>query len=210
MFNDREARRALRAFRRKGLDSTAGPMIGALARRGLDGATVLEIGAGVGSAQVALVSSGASRSVAYDLSPAYEQVSAELLREHGFADRVEWHTGDFVAEADGVAEADVVFLNRVVCCYPHMTDLLGAATKKARRMLAFSYPRDRWWLRFWIRLVNGLLWLRRTSFRAFVHDPGAMAGLVSAGGFVEVDSGRTLAWEWKVWQRPDSSAPGSG
>jgi 2-polyprenyl-3-methyl-5-hydroxy-6-metoxy-1,4-benzoquinol methylase len=202
VFNEREARRALRSFRRRGLDSTAGPMVGALAARGIEGATVLEVGAGIGTAQVALLKSGAARSVAYDLSPAYEQVSAELLTEHGVADRVEWHTGDFLANGDGIDRADVVFLNRVVCCYPHMAEMVDAAAGRARRLLALSYPRDRWWLKAGLWVINGFLRLRRTSFRVFVHDTDDIARRVEVAGLSRVASGSGVAWEWHVWERP--------
>jgi hypothetical protein len=176
-------------------------MIGALAQRGIEGATVLEVGAGVGASAVALLKSGASRAVAYDLSPAYEKVSAELLAEHGVGDLVEWRTGDFLATGDGLDRVDVVFLNRVVCCYPHMEEMVDAASSSAGRLLALSYPRDRWWLRFGLGVINGFLRLRRTSFRVFVHDPEEIARRVADGGLSEVASGSTAAWEWRVWER---------
>jgi hypothetical protein len=203
VFNEREARRALRSFEKNGLDSTAGPMIGALAGRGIDGATVLEIGAGIGSAQVALIGSGAARGVAYDLSPAYRKVAAGLLEEHGVGDRVDWRVGDFLADGDAVPDADVVFLNRVACCYPHMPEMVDAASAKARRLLAMSYPRDRWWLQIALRVANVFLRLRRTTFRVFVHDPDEIARRVKAAGLGEVASGRTLVWEWHVWERDE-------
>ena len=176
-------------------------MVGALAQRGIEGATVLEVGAGIGSAQVALLGSGASRSVAYDLSPAYEVASAELLQEHGLEDRVEWHTGDLLAEDAGAGDADVVFLNRVVCCYPHMTEMVDAVSARTGRLLAMSYPRDRWWLRIGLRLVNLTLRLRRTSFRVFLHDPREIRRRVEAAGLSEAAAGTTAVWEWRVWER---------
>jgi hypothetical protein len=205
VFTEREARRSLRSFRRKGLDSTAGPMIGALATRGIEGASVLEVGAGIGSAQVALLSSGVARSVAYDLSPFHAAAGEELLDEHGVADRVEWRVGDFLADATRMQSADVVFLNRVVCCYPHMSAMVDAAAAKTGRLLALSYPRDRWWLKAGLGLINGFMRLRRTSFRVFVHDPEEIARRVRSAGLTEVASGRNLAWEWHVWERGHGS-----
>lgn len=206
VFNEREARRSLRSYRRNGLDSTAGPMVGALAGRGIEGATVLEVGAGIGSAQVALLKSGAARSVAYDLSPAYREASVDLLGEHDLADRVDWRVGDFLTDGDRVEGADVVFLNRVVCCYPDMAGMVDSAAAKARRLLALSYPRDRWWLRVGLFVINVYFRLRRSTFRVFVHDPGEIARRVTHAGLGEVASGRTIAWEWHVWERRAASA----
>jgi len=200
VFNSREARRAARAYRRKGLDSTARPMVRALRERGLDGASVLEVGAGVGAAQVELLQAGAGRGFAYDLSPAHRQVGEELLEAHGLADRVEWRTADFVADP-AASPADVVFLNRVVCCYPDMPGMVDAASIRAGRLLAMSYPRDRWWVRFGIRALNGFMRVMRTTFRVFVHPTDEIYRRTTATGLTEIASGRTLLWEWHVWER---------
>lgn len=200
VFNAKEARRAARAYRRKGLDSTAGPMVRALRERGIEGASVLEVGAGVGSAQIELLEAGAADGVAYDLSPAHQRIGSELLAEHQLADRVEWRLADFVAD-DDAPSADVVFLNRVVCCYPDMPGMVDAAVGSARRLLAMAYPRDRWWVRFGIATVNGFLRIVRTSFRVFVHPTVEIARRTSDAGLEEVASGRTLIWEWHVWER---------
>lgn len=177
-------------------------MIGALARHGLDGATVIEAGAGVGSAQVALFGSGAARGIAYELSPGYERAAADLLAQHRLLDRVEWRTEDFVTGNGDHGE--VVFLNRVVCCYPDMPRMVDRAVGRSDRLLAMSYPRRRWLVRIGLRLVNAFLWLRRTTFRVFAHDPAELARRAEDAGFSEVESGRTAVWEWKVWERVSS------
>jgi magnesium-protoporphyrin O-methyltransferase len=200
VFNEREARRAVRSFRRRGLDSTAGPMVEALRSKGIEGASVLEVGAGVGSAQVGLIAGGAASSVAYDLSPAHHEVGAGLLAEYGVADRVEWRTGDFVADA-AAPRADVVFLNRVVCCYPDMEAMVDAAASRTNRLLAMAYPRDRWWVRVGVRTVNGVMRIGRTTFRVFVHPVADIAERVAVAGLSEVAGGRTALWEWHVWER---------
>ncbi|HSM00892.1 MAG TPA: class I SAM-dependent methyltransferase [Acidimicrobiia bacterium] len=200
VFNSKEARHAARSYRRKGLDSTARPMVDALRERGVAGATVLEVGAGVGGAQIELMKAGAASGVAYDLSPAHERIGHELLAEHEMAGRVVWRTADFVADPEAPA-ADLVFLNRVVCCYPDMPGMVDSASTRARRLLAMSYPRDRWWVRFGIRTINGFLRLMRNSFRVFVHPTDEIARRAVATGLSEIASGRTFLWEWHVWER---------
>ena len=201
VFDERAARRNAVNFRRKGLGSPAAEMVRALAERGLAGATVLEVGAGSGSAQVALLEAGAARGVAFDLSLASEAVAAELLAERGLTGRVEWHTADFVAEGSAAVPADIVFLNKVVCCYPDMPALVDAAVGHAKRLVAIALPRRRLFVRAGIGLINGFLRLRRTTFRVFSHDPREVARRVEAAGLGEVASGTTAFWEWHVWER---------
>lgn len=200
MFNAEQAARAVRRFESKGLDATAQPMIDELRSQGIEGATLLEVGAGSATALVTLLEGGATRAVGYDISPSYEKVAGALIAGRGLADRVEWHTGDYLAAGD-TRTADVVFLNRVVCCYPNMEILVDATAARARSLLALSYPRDRWFIRLGIRMINGFLRLRRVTFRVFVHEPAAIDARVTAAGLTLVAAGSTAAWHWKVWER---------
>lgn len=201
VFNAAQAAKAVRAFERSGLDGTARPMIDVLRSRGLLGASVLEVGAGPGTAVVTLLESGAASAVAYDISPSHERVAGALFQGRGLSERVEWHSADFVT-ADDPRPADVVYLNRVVCCYPDMAPLVDAVATRSRRHLAMSYPRRRWIARAGVKVINGYLRLRRVPFRVFVHSPRLIAERVGAAGLTEVASGRSAVWEWKVWARP--------
>lgn len=203
VFNSRQARRAVHNFERKGLDSTAGPMIAALRARGIGTGTLLEVGAGTGTATVTLLEAGMATAVAYDISQSHEKVAGALLQGRGLIERVEWNTGDYLDSRDR-RPADVVFLNRVVCCYPDGVGLMAAVAPQAERFLAVSYPRPRWWVRGALRVLNGYLRLRRVPFQVFVHDPEALAVPAVDSGLITAASGRTAMWEWKVWERADS------
>src|ERR687885_2153684 len=139
-FGERFARRAARRYRKRGLDKTARRIVDLLAARGIRGATVLEVGGGVGEVQIELLKRGAARAVNLELSPGYEREARALLAEAGLADRVERRRHDIAVAPDEVQPADVVVLHRVVCCYPDYERLLGAAASRARRLLAFSHP----------------------------------------------------------------------
>lgn len=201
VFNKKEAERRVRNFLKRGLDSTARPMIDELRSHDLAQASVIEVGAGSGTAVVSLLDAGAERATAFDISPAYEHVAMGFLAKRGYEGRVEWHTGDFVAAAGDVSPAEVVFLNRVVCCYPDMPELVDAAAGRCTRMLAMAYPRNTVVMRALIRLLNGWLRIRRNTFRVFVHDPERIGGRVRHLGLEEVASGSTPGWEWHVWER---------
>ena len=111
-------------------------MVEFLERGGLAGATVVEIGGGIGEIQLELVTRGARRTINLELSPAYEHEAAQLIREAGVESRVERRLHDIPAAVEPV---DVV-VNRVVCCYPDYQRLLGAAADHATRRLVFSHP----------------------------------------------------------------------
>ena len=109
--------------------------------------------------------------------------------------------GDFAVIADTLPDADVVTLDRVVCCYPDAEALLRQAAGLARQLLAFNYPRDRWYVRTLIVLEN--LWLRLTGkeFRAFVHAPERMGAVLEAAGLVRATRRETFVWTLDLYRR---------
>ena len=100
--------------------------------------------------------------------------------------------GDFIRVSDQLTSADVVTLDRVVCCYPFYEPLLEQALQHAERGFAFSYPRDRWYVRINVWFENALRRWRTNPFRMFVHSPSLMEILVKRAGFELVSRHRTL------------------
>jgi magnesium-protoporphyrin O-methyltransferase len=166
---------------------------------------VLEPGGGIGAIQIELLKAGAARSTVVELSPAYEEVAAELAREADVAERVERHVGDFAA--DDAEPADVVVLHRVVCCYPDYERLLTAAAAKARRTLVYTYPPRNIVSRAAMTLLNLWPWLKRSEFRAFVHPPSAMEEIARRHGFEPYARRRGGIWRGIALERNDRGLP---
>ena len=82
LFSKRAARRDARRYRRGGLDDTALEMVDFLRDRGMTGASVLEIGGGVGVIQLELLKAGAGHATNLELSPEYEEQAQELARDN--------------------------------------------------------------------------------------------------------------------------------
>jgi magnesium-protoporphyrin O-methyltransferase len=100
-----------------------------------------------------------------------------------------------------VPGADVVTLDRVVCCYPAYRPLVEQAAEHSRRFAALVYPRDRWFVRLFLRLENLWLRLRGSEFRAFVHSPTAIDEVLRSSGFSAAGRDDTLAWEVRLYAR---------
>src|SRR4029077_15598929 len=194
-FTPRFARRMAARYRKRGLDRTARRMVAFLELHGIEGATVLEIGGGVGEIQIELLKRGAARSVNLELSSAYDEEATRLLREAELEDRAERRLHYIAGEPDGVESADIVVLHRVVCCYPDYERLLGAAAQRAGRLLVFSYPPRNAVSRLFIAAENLVFKLLRREYRSFAHPPSAMLGLLGERGLR-----RTFAHHSSVWQ----------
>ena len=194
VFSERSARAEARRYRRKGLDATSRRIVDFLKGQGVEGKNVLEVGGGVGAIQIELLKAGASRALSIELTPTYEEVAADLLGEAGLTDRVERRVMDFAEAASHVESADIVVLNRVICCYPDMPKLAGAAADHARGLLVLSYPRRTWWTRMGLGLSNLVLALLRREFHIFVHPPGQITATVRSHGLAPILDQQGLLW----------------
>jgi magnesium-protoporphyrin O-methyltransferase len=177
-------------------------MVAAAEIGGLDGARVLEIGGGVGAVQVELLAAGADRGEVVELVRAYEPFARDLAEERGLADRTSFHVVDLLDEPQAVQPADIVVLNRVVCCSADGVELTAIAARLTRRVLVLSYPRDVWWTRTAVALLNAGQRLLRRRFRVFVHAPAALSGSAVAEGLAPEGATRgARAWEVAVFRR---------
>jgi 16S rRNA G966 N2-methylase RsmD len=201
MFDERQARRDAETYRRKGLGRPARWVVEVAKAGRIEGATVLEIGGGVGAIQLELLKAGAERTVNVELSPAYEDAAAALARSAGLEGRSERRIGDAVAD-ESIGEADIVVLHRVVCCYPDFERLLGAAARRSRRTLVFTHPPGHRLARWTVAAAN--LWLRLTKqeFRAYAHPPQAMEAVARAHGLEPMARRRGGIWRGVALARP--------
>jgi magnesium-protoporphyrin O-methyltransferase len=199
VFGEKAARKDLRRYRRRGLKSDARRGLAFARSRGVHGASVLEAGGGIGAIQVELLRAGASRAVNVELSRGYEQAAAELLTETGLAERVERRIGDFVEEE--AQPADVVVMNRVVCCYPDPKRLVGTAARRAKRLLVLTFPSDDPVARAVAWAGNVLLRLSRSDFRAYAHAHRTIHRAAEEEGLRLVHESRGLVWHTAGYER---------
>jgi len=196
VFSDRFARRQSRRYRRRGLTPAAQGIVDFATSRGIDGATVLEIGGGVGHVHVELLRRGAAHVTNLEISENYEAEAAQLLDESGMGDRVTRRFVDVAQAPEDVEPADVVVLHRVVCCYPDYARLLTAAASHARKTLVYSHPAANLRNRLEFGAENLFRRLRRNDFRAFIHPPAGMIRAATSDGMAV--SYRRHAWDWDV------------
>lgn len=200
-FNRSYAQGELRAYRKKGLDKRARTLADYLQAQGLQGRDLLEIGYGIGALHLELLRAGAAKAVGVDVSPFSKEAATELADEMGIQDRVEHRVGDFVALEGEVGPADIVLLDRVICCYPDATALVTASARHARLFYGLTYPRNVWWIRWGVVAIRAFLMLRRSAYRPFFHPPEKVKTIVASLGFRETFRARSDLWDIVVFRR---------
>ena len=199
------AKRSLRRYRRRGPDKSTRLLVEAL-RSAIDALDVrkgslLDIGAGVGVIQHELLDAGVERSVHVDASSAHLAAAREETERRGHTSRTSFVYGDFVALVDTLPTADIVTLDRVICCYHDMAALTSLSARRATRLYGAVYPRASAWVGFGIATLNAFYRIKRSDFRVFHHPPASIDQALRAAGLEQLSVRWTIAWEVVVYAR---------
>lgn len=203
-FDTERAQEELGTYREQGPDKTTRMLIDALVSDGVAGMRLLDIGGGVGAIQYALLDAGVESAVAVEASAAYLDAAREEAARRGHEERIEYHQGNFAdlaARPDGVAPADIVTLDRVLCCYHNMEALVRRSAERAHHLYGLVYPRDAWWMKISMAVKNVEFRLRRSPFRLYVHPTREVDALLRQHGFEQWYYARTALWQVVVYRR---------
>jgi magnesium-protoporphyrin O-methyltransferase len=200
-FAAKKAANQLRDYRRGQVGPTTRLLRDGLVAARLNSGALLDIGAGIGALTFELLNRGVASAVAVEASSAYLAAAAAEATRQNRSTAIEFLHGDFVTLANELPMADVVTLDRVVCCYPDYRSLLDHAARRARRGLALSYPRDRWFVRFGVRIENAARGFRSNTFQTFVHPVDDIRRVIHEGGFELVARHDTAAWSADIYAR---------
>jgi len=200
-FGPKVAERDLRRYRRRGADAVTKLMLAQLRQWPLKNKQLLNIGGGIGVISAELAADGIAGATLVEASPAYLEVARRELQSRQGSRSTEFLLGDFARIADTLPDADVITLDRVVCCYPDAEGLLRGAAARTLQLLAFSYPRDRWYMRATTAVQNLLRWMKGKPFRTFVHSPQQMSGVLGHARLVRAATQGTLVWVVDLYYR---------
>jgi magnesium-protoporphyrin O-methyltransferase len=163
--------------------------------------SLLDIGAGIGALTLELIEKGVTHAVAVDASPAYIAAASEEAGRRGRTNAIKFVRGDFVEFAPEIPAARIVTLDRVICCYPAYAPLLRESLRHAERFIAFSYPKNVWYVRFGNTLINAKRRFTGNTFRTFIHNTDQIQRVVREGGFNRVTRKSTPMWIVDVCER---------
>lgn len=200
-FDARTGKRQLDRYRRDGVRGSTRRLVQAVVEAGVGGASVLDVGGGVGLIGMELLQAGASSVTEVDASAPSVGVARHAFVQRGWADRATVHHGNFVELAAEIAAADIVTLDRVVCCYGDWRALVDASVTHARRLYGLVYPRERWWNRLGVAMGNLALRLTGHSFRGHVHPEREVDERIRRAGFRRREHHGGWIWQTSLYER---------
>ncbi len=206
IFDRTSAEADLARYREHGPDTTTRMLLDMIRGRGVEGATLLDVGGGIGVIDHELLRDGARRGLLVDASaPALEAARDEAGR-HSYLERLEFVEGDFVSRADAIEAADIVTLDRVICCYPDMGSLVRLSAARTIRLYGLVLPRDRAIMRWGARLLNVWFRLRGWRYRSYAHPNARVDALAAEAGLRRGEERTTFVWRVVLYERVDAFA----
>ena len=201
-FDAEEAEVELRLYHRSGPRRATRMLLDVLKTQSITHTSLLDVGGGVGVIQHELIGAGVvSQAVDVDASTAYLNMARQESERRQQASRVTYLHGDFVELAAQIEPADIVTLDRVICCYPDRETLVGLSVERARRFYALVFPRSGWWMRAGGRLLNLARPVVGLTVPLYIHPTPAVDALVQGHGFERLFHGKTAIWQTIVYRR---------
>ncbi|MCJ7569954.1 MAG: class I SAM-dependent methyltransferase [Anaerolineales bacterium] len=192
----------LQRYREKGPKESTRILIEVLEETLDNDMTLLDIGSGIGDIQHALLGEGVKESYNCEASSAFIDACKQEAERQGNANRITHIKGDFVDIAENIPTADIVTLDRVICCYHDMPDLVIKSLAKARKLYAIVIPIDKWWVKLGTSIYYNLRFLiQRNPFRVFVHPTEAVETLIINNGFRNIFSQVKGTWQIAVYEK---------
>jgi magnesium-protoporphyrin O-methyltransferase len=201
LFSQEYVDKELKRYRKRGPDKTTRMLIEALIEENVEDLTLLDIGGGMGAIQHALLDAGVQSARDVEASRAFLVAAKEEVALRGYAGRVDYRHGNFVDLAANVPPADIVTLDRVICCFPDMQNMVGLSVARARKLYGLVYPRNTWWMKIFLVVQTFFLKLQRNRFRTYLHPTEAVEALIKGHGFKQTFYRKTFVWQVVLYAR---------
>jgi predicted TPR repeat methyltransferase len=186
---------------REGLPEETRTILEALNKQGVAGKSLLEIGFGVGGLTFELLRLGVSKAEGVDLSPEMVARARDAASRMGYSAKSTFEVGDG-AEAE-LPKADIVVLDKVMCCYPVLEPLLNNTLSACNSLYGFSVPNDTGVWRLLLRVFYSFekfnLWLRGCGAYTYMHSTDAMNSILIQHGFRRVFEKGVGPWLVRVY-----------
>lgn len=182
-FDEENAESDLDDYRKDGPSKVTKVLIDTINHLGVEGLTLLDIGGGVGSIQHELIRAGVEKVASVDASSAYLAAGKKEAERQGHAEKINFKHGNFVDIGPKLNPADIVTLDKVICCYDEMQTLVNASLKLAKKIYGVIFPIDFWLFKVGVNVLNFFGRLFHNPFQIFAHPTVEIEKIIKSNGF---------------------------
>lgn len=194
-FSGKRARKKYKKYLKSGADQSTKKLIQALIDKDVNGSTLLDIGGGLGAIHHELIEAGASHAKCADASTDYIAISKKEGERCNHSEKLSYHFGNYIDLADEIGTADIVTLDKVICCFDDMKELVASSSSNANKLYALIYPREKWWTRLFVNIGNLVFTILGNGFRVHLHPDSEVEAIVTRNGFERVFYYNNILWQ---------------
>ena len=198
-FDLKRARKELDKYLTSGPKKTTQHLLDHLTAKITAEHSLLDIGGGVGALPMELLERGIDRISYIDISDAYTQIFREQMQAMALDDKVLMLTGDFIEHHEALPAADIVTMDKVICCYENFGALLNLSLQKARKLFAYTIPMDVWWVKSVHWIEDSYKKLVGSHLRTYIHPVQEIEELVVKAGFTKDYEKTHMGWLTAVY-----------
>jgi magnesium-protoporphyrin O-methyltransferase len=188
-------------YHSKGISKETRILVDSLKSIGIDGYSLLDIGCGLGSIGIELLQSGLAEVENVEASSSYLESAKTELKKRNLIDKSFFTYGNFVEISQIVFDADIVTLDKVICCYDELEQLIKLSCEKTVKHYGVIYPRDSWWAKAVVGFENLLRKIKGNTFRVFVHPTKEIDNLIKGQGLKRVFYKPMMVWQVVIYNR---------
>ena len=181
-FDAKLAQTELDAYLTTGLKESSRPIFETLQTLPLKGHTLLDIGGGIGAVTFELLGKGIRQATHVDISKAYVDIFREEAERRSLEGKVESLHGNFPDIQTHIPHADLVMLDKVICCYDDYEGLVSASVSKARRWYIYSIPRNVWWVRIRLCVDEMIDRIKGRYLPIYFHPIAGIERIIASAG----------------------------
>ncbi len=195
-FDKELAEQELNEYLSTGLKKSSRPLMHVLNALPVHGKSLLDIGGGIGAITFELFAKSIQSAVHVDLSKASVDTFRAEVNRRSLRHKVESLHGDFLSHSDAISTSDLVILDKVICCYEDMEQLVNHSVRKAKYWYVYSIPRNSWLVRFRFFLDDVSDWLNGRYIPVYFHSNTAIEAIAVGAGFQKTME--LLDGNWRV------------
>ena len=206
MFDKEKADQDMKDYHETGIKKSSRPLFSLINDLPLKGKSLLDIGGGIGAISFELFKKDLKNSTHNDISKAYLSAFSNEVEKQELDNRVKVIPGDFSQMHEAFEMADIVSLDKVICCYPDFHTLVSRSVAKAGRWYVYNVPRNKWWVRLGMWLdMHWTKYKTGKSFKSYVHPIAEINELIRNAGFDKVGQAYEREWTAVLFEKKSVS-----
>jgi magnesium-protoporphyrin O-methyltransferase len=200
-FDKNRVANKVNQYHSKGINKETRILVDSLKSIGIEGYSLLDIGCGFGAIGMELLDSGLATVENIEASSSFLESAKTESKKRNLIDKTKFTFGNFTEIAESVSAADIVTLDKVICCYDELEPLVKLSCEKTVKHYGVIYPRDSWWAKAAIGFENLMRKIKGNTFRVFIYSTEEVDSLIKEQGLRRVFYKSMMVWQVVIYSR---------